>query len=415
MSQITQKIYYRITFRLASALSVGSGENRYSDSDMIRDSAGDPFIPGSSLAGLYRSLLNKTDGDRYFGTSRNQDQGEGSKILVYDAKLCGGENKADYRSNIRDCVGLDSWKTAKPGCKFDFEVIEPGAQFVTYLEQNCESKDKDIGEELALAWKNHQIRIGRKTMRGLGAIGDTVICRKSFNMEEDLEQWLDFDMYRDEDWKDTEFSPGNKGGGKRREPVRVEMNLRQKGGISVRRYTTRVSAGTIQPDAEQLTCIRNQNGEEIPYIPGTSWAGTFCHHMEKLIPGCTEAYFGTCEKRSFVYFGESFIEGAFAKALTRNAVDRFTGGVIENVLFSEKMWYGGKTILHIEIPEETDLKFKQALAASLVDLHMGLMAVGGLTSVGRGIFEVEELKIDGEEVPVSKDMYGEILEKLKRR
>ena len=74
------KIYYRIVFQLASALSVGSGENRYSDGDIVRDSAGEPFIPGSSLAGIYRSFLEKEDADKYFGTARYKEEGEGSRV-----------------------------------------------------------------------------------------------------------------------------------------------------------------------------------------------------------------------------------------------------------------------------------------------------------------------------------------------
>ena len=96
----------------------------------------------------------------------------------------------------------------------------------------------------------------------------------------------------------------------------------------------------------------------------------------------------------------------------RNAVDRFTGGVIETALFTEKMWYGGKTVLGIEIPADSALKFRQALAASLVDLHMGVLAVGGLTAVGRGIFEGETLVINNEPVSVNDQMYEEILQRL---
>ena len=46
---------------------------------------------------------------------------------------------------------------------------------------------------------------------------------------------------------------------------------------------------------------------------------------------------------------------------------------------------------------------------------MGILPVGGLTAVGRGIFEGEELLIDGASVPVGEEMYGEILERLERR
>ena len=77
-----KKIYYRFTFSLASALSVGSGENQYSDSDIVRDSAGDPFIPGSSLAGIYRSMFENKEAEKYFGTALKEDKEAGSRILV---------------------------------------------------------------------------------------------------------------------------------------------------------------------------------------------------------------------------------------------------------------------------------------------------------------------------------------------
>lgn len=415
-NNVRKKIYYRITFQLASALSVGSGKNRYSDSDIVRDSSGEPFIPGSSLAGIYRSFFNESDAEYYFGTARNEAGGEESRLLVYDAKLHGIEKNVFYRSVVRDSVALDEWKTGKEGHKFDFEAVEPGAEFVTYLEQNCETDDRDIGGELAEIWQRRQIYIGQKTMRGLGGIGKISVCRRSFHLEKqaELNAWLDFDMYREEDWKDTEIKEADRREITARGIINIEFVLRQKGGISIRRYTTRVNTRQKQSDAEQLTCIMGENGEEVPYIPGSSWAGTFRHHMEHLIPGCTQECFGTCEKRSAVRFGESFIRGAYSKVLTRNAVDRFTAGVIETALFTEKMWHGGETVLHIEFPADVDIGFRQALAASLVDLHMGILSVGGLTAVGRGIFEGKTLVINNEIIPVSDEMYEKVLEKLKK-
>lgn len=408
------KIYYRIVFQLASALSVGSGENRYSDGDIVRDSAGEPFIPGSSLAGIYRSFLEKEDADKYFGTARYKEGGAGSRVLVYDAKLHYVKEESFYRSVIRDCVALDEWKTAEEGSKFDFEVVEPGAEFVTYLEQDCEIGDKDIGGELAGVWKNHRIRIGRKTMRGLGSIKKVRIDRRSFDLQkqEELDAWLDFDMYREDNWRNSELKKEENQEIRWKNSISIKFALKQKGGISIRRYTTEVGGGQTQPDAEQLTCIPGKDGKEIPYIPGSSWSGAFRHHMKSLVPDCTENYFGNCEQRSAVRFEESFIEGASEKVLMRNAVDRFTGGVIETALFTEKMWYGGKTVLGIEIPADSALKFRQALAASLVDLHMGVLAVGGLTAVGRGIFEGETLVINNEPVSVNDQMYEEILQRL---
>lgn len=416
-SDITKKIYYRIVFRLASALSVGGGENRYSDGDMIRNSLGEPFVPGSSLAGIYRSLLDAGEAENYFGTAGKSGQDAASKVLVYDARLYGSSKELPCRSVLKACMGLDEWKTKRPGDRFDFEAVEPGTKFVTYLEQNLGQGDKDICKELAAAWLERRIRMGRKTMRGLGSVGRVTVRRRSFDFtqEDGLDAWLDFDMYREEDWARAEPVREVAPGEGRKESIVLEMTLRQKSGISIRRYTTRVRTDGVQPDAEQLTCVLSENERETPYIPGTSWAGAFRHHMEQLAPGCTKRYFGSCERRSQVRFAESFIQGASPKTLVRNAVDRFTGGTVDTSLFAEKMWYGGKTRLYLEIPAGTTPEFRQALAASLVDLHMGVLCVGGLTAVGRGIFEGEELRIDGEPVPVSGEMYGEILKRLEGR
>lgn len=421
-NNIVKKIYYRVEFRLASALSVGSGEDQYSDGDIIRDSRGVPFVPGSSLAGIYRSLLKKEDADRYFGPLKlgeRRDSDAESRVAVYDAKL--KSEGAAARTSIRDCVKLDEWKTSVDGSKFDFEVVEPGAVFVTYLEHNCLEDDEDICRILAAAWMQQRIRIGRKTMRGFGSVRKVNVCRREFLMPQngkdgDLEQWLDFDMYDEKCWEGTRI--GNSEQLNIGRNISVELKLRQRSGISIRRYTTKVSDGGIQPDSEQITYQSGADGTEVPFIPGTSWAGAFRHHMEKLIPGSTGDYFGVCgkkeKKKSVIRFSESLIRDASPKKLTRNAVDRFTGGVIANALFSEKMWYGGKTELAVEFPADVSREFKQALAASVVDLHMGLLSVGGLTAVGRGLFQVSEMKVNGEPVGVGREMYEELLNLLER-
>ena len=44
------KKYDRIEFELISPLAVGSGENKATDKDIVRDSSRQPYIPGSTLA-----------------------------------------------------------------------------------------------------------------------------------------------------------------------------------------------------------------------------------------------------------------------------------------------------------------------------------------------------------------------------
>ena len=41
---------------------------------------------------------------------------------------------------------------------------------------------------------------------------------------------------------------------------------------------------------------------------------------------------------------------------------------------------------------------------SILDLHQGILSLGGLTAVGRGIFTIKELYINGRQVLLEDDM-----------
>ncbi len=75
------KKYYRIEFEFLSPLSIGNGDNQMSDKDLLLDDRGIPYIPGSSLAGVYRALFNEKTRDRYFGRelTKNRIRESGEK------------------------------------------------------------------------------------------------------------------------------------------------------------------------------------------------------------------------------------------------------------------------------------------------------------------------------------------------
>ena len=197
------------------------------------------------------------------------------------------------------------------------------------------------------------------------------------------------------------------------------LELKQVGGISIRKYTTRVKEENEEavPDSEQLTIWNN--GKEIPVIPGSSWAGAFLHRMKELDPQENyEALFGGCKseeqhKKSVIRFSESQIMGAKEKVLTRNAIDRFSGGAMDKSLFTEKTYYGGSTTLKISFSEKKALTENAArtLAACITDLHYGFLSVGGLTAVGRGLFCIE--KVNGQKVADDK-LFQSVLEILEK-
>lgn len=141
--------------------------------------------------------------------------------------------------------------------------------------------------------------------------------------------------------------------------------------------------------------------------------------MKLLLPQCAKNdFFGCADKekkvRSKIMFGETQLVNAKPKVMTRNAIDRFSGGTANQALFTEQTYYGGEGELQIEIRKEClTPDVAKALAATITDLNMGFLAVGGLTAIGRGLFNVTSIAIDGKSIDYEQEnMYTSIVNEL---
>ena len=478
MGKIIKKHYLKITFQPDSPLCIGSGRNDITDQDILRDARGIPYIPGSAVAGVLRESCHGTMDEKawkyYFGYSstntgnkvKSDDDIIESRIIFYDATLVGDNKDKDgnpkYRISQRDGVALNEYKSAKKQAKFDREILEGDCKFQTFIEISEEQSDineKVKADELliniAKIWKETDIRFGAKTTRGFGKICNVEIIRRSFelvkNPDNGIEDWLEFNLFDDESWKvgdsyeDMLKTLNEDKKWTLKDNNRLSLKLRLEGGLSIRRYSTECSDEESSPDQEQLTTVKfDKNGlEEVAVIPGTTWAGAIGHRMEELID-CSKVkkferdkddiqtyyYFGTVnskvKEKSLIYFNESKLKGGQFKKMSRNAIDRFLGSTAEGALFTEKIYIGGETTLDIGFgdPYNTAVvysdDFINALAATLTDLHEGYLAVGGATSVGRGIFSIQEIngvklnegKLEGETNSVVFDKLYETLKAL---
>lgn len=425
MKKILKKQYLKIEFTLLSPLSIGNGKNEKTDQDIVLNSRGIPYIPGSAVAGVFRDACKKVMGDewtqRYFGSIRDNGNDNGnesiteSQFRVYDAYI----QSEEYFVSRRDGVALDDYKYGIPGAKFDREILESGIIFRTFIERDMdtnESEEKDAFNKLAEVLYNIPIFFGSKISRGYGRVGNFKIFKKEFSF--DTKQgsgWLDFDMYT-YDWlkKSFEISKSDK---VFLENKKITLELALQGGISVRQYTTEIKEDVEQvPDMKQLIVRqKNETGklEEVPVIPGTTWAGAIGHRMKLFYPNVSK-YFGKGGEdgkiRSKIFFSESQLKNSVSKVISRNAIDRFTGSTVDGALFTEQIYYGGTTVLEIyfDLYKEIDLDFIKSLAVALSDLHEGLLAIGGGTSIGRGIFKVIKVN-DSEFFGNGSDLYENIL------
>lgn len=402
MKKILKKQYLKIEFTLLSPLSIGNGKNEKTDQDIVLNSRGIPYIPGSAVAGVFRDACEKVMGDewtqRYFGSIRDNCNDNKtiteSQFRVYDAYI----QSEEYFVSRRDGVALDDYKYGIPGAKFDREILESGIIFRTFIERDMDANEseEDAFNKLAEVLHNIPIFFGSKISRGYGRVGNFKIFKKEFSFNTNQESsWLKFDMYKDNCWKRSlEISKSDK---VFLENKKITLELALQGGISIRQYTTEIKEGVKQvPDMKQLIIRqKNETGniEEVPVIPGTTWAGAIGHRMKLFYPNVSE-YFGKGgedgKMRSKIFFSESQLKDAVCKVISRNAIDRFTGSTVDGALFTEQIYYGGTTVLEIyfDLYKEIDLDFIKSLAVALSDLHEGLLAIGGGTSIGRGIFKV---------------------------
>lgn len=344
------------------------------------------------------------------------------------------------------------WEILEGDCLFNTFIEISEEKLNADKEGNLTVNAEEVLINIARIWKNADISFGAKTTRGFGKITNVKIICKSFNLSHNtdgekkgyIEDWLDFDMFNDASWEDGKSYENmvNSLEEKKltiKEKKKLSLKLRLDGGLSIRRYTTECGAEKSStnskllsaqesshdheslpdkesgPDQEQMTTLISE--KEVPVIPGTTWAGAIGHRMEELLKGSkvvkdrdnvrTYHYFGMAKdnekEKSLIYFGESRLTGGNFKLMSRNAIDRFLGSTVERALFTEKIYIGGETVLEISFsdPYKTAVyyseEFIKALAAALTDLHEGYLAVGGATSIGRGIFSIthinnEELK-----------------------
>lgn len=390
--------YYAAELSLASPMAVSSGEDYESDADLIRNRDGELFIPGTSLAGALRNYISrKEDCEKLFGYSEGE-KGRMSAVSLSDLYF---DQTEEVRTSLRDRVKLTDDRTVDN--KFDQEIIETGAKGTLYLEYVVRKEQEGLDGEALVAslfqgMQDGEIRFGSDKNRGYGRVRISRVYEKGFGPE-DVDAWIGFqregrvlskyEEHSYEEWKQTH--PGTAAG----RYVQIQVPLRQKGGISIRRYSTKPD----QADYEHITC----NGQ--PVIPGSSWNGAIRADAKNILieagvkrpEKVIGAWFGNLDGedscQSTIVVRESIIRECVFLPMTRNKINRFDASTVDGALYSEISCMNGKTELELMVRRDAAGEYKAVLGLLLLvirDIQKGYVAVGGQTAVGRGIFAADE-------------------------
>lgn len=402
---------------------IGSGEEESSDSDVLRDSDGNVYIPGTSLAGVSRHFLETVgiNTDDIFGKIEVEKEAEKdyeSKIKFFDAFATN-----EVSTSVRDSVRLVD-KISLDGSKFDYEIAEAGAEFIFKIELNtCSCEEKKICSYIINGFKNGDIRIGSKTTRGFGVVDieDIKYLQLDLTNAEEMDTYINLDR----DWNivDKPFSAEELEKARYEEVYEtIERDFSLKSFLFIRDYgsTKKVEGDDSKfVDAQTLT-----NAKENPVITGPSIAGVIRSHCRKILDKI--GYETEKERQDFIndLFGYETEVGEDGKLKrenekkiksnvlfkeceldkdnivflnrTRTAVDRFSGSALQTgALFTGNIACrnDNKNPEKVTITVKIKKDFKEMkLAKSLIntcldDLGRGLIAFGGNTGIGAGIFE----------------------------
>lgn len=401
---VKEKIYYYVRMELESPLSVGNGNDFLTDHDCVRNSEGEPFIPATTLAGIFSHFLSDEQ-RKVFAPVKNGEYLQ-SPYFISDASVYLEKNETVVKTSIRDGVKLTENKTSEKSAKYNFEIVETGTKFdfrieITIRENDNAEEMKNIVDILLNGLNKGEILIGLKSKRGYGKVKITEVKSKEFESK-DMNALLDFDKFDAEQY--NLYTIKEDSSNSKYDYIQVE--LQQLGGLSIRRY----SATANEADFEHV----KSNGK--PIIPGTSWSGLIRRQIQnylqedilKGVPVSIDTWFGNSNedkmRASNIIIEESQIKNSKEIELTRNKINRFSGGAADRALFTERAIYNGNTVLGIKVKkqievEETEVKNTQVLgliALVIKDIDNGLIALGGQTSIGRGIFKVVDCKLNNE-------------------
>lgn len=433
-AKLVRKIVIQSKLKTQSPLRIGSGANEgLTDILILKDKQGQPFIPGTSLAGVLRSeiaaIYGEKAADKLFGSIDGRDSNQ-SMLNISDVVL------TSKGIVVRDGVAIDELTgVAKTGAKFDFEALERGAAGDVLLELTVRKCDEAKPLEITYQHNAYSVKgdcygemaatiadlltggisVGSLTTKGYGKIaGAEAVSVYDFDFAQakSAELWLAY--ISDEKLPQAAYT-GKAEAVKAAENFYLEVGCALQGALLVRNFD--VDDSKQNKEEATLSAVQLKSGEDY-VIPGTSWKGVLRSRAFKILLALTgndlqaaqhklQEIFGFANdgekqsgKRSKLLVDETYISTKKLSAMrqTRNRIDRFTGSTIDSALFCEEPVWQQKRDENTVTLKACLKNCSQAEAGLMLlllkDLWLGNMNIGSGRGVGRGVLRGMHCQID---------------------
>lgn len=438
----------RLVLEAETALSISTGNpDGVFDTALVRDANGLPAIPGTSLAGVLRHLWDETgDADALFGY-QNRKEGGASRLVVSWGLLLDSQGRSaeglltgDREERLedplygaviaqidapvyRDRVHVTHHGAASSRGKFDRSVLPAGHRFAVELRLWAESPETAGSEwdRLLSLLRHPAFRLGGNTRAGLGRMKLVSAHEACFDLRDCKQRRHFCALGRGID--DTD------GLAERQVEIPVvkgwkpgTLRLKARGpwriGQGSKGIARRDKPADLLPRMEERIDWMDGKGERklgMLLIPASSIKGALAHRMTfharrfagEWNTGSLDDERSKAARQLLGWIKDSrdgnekgqvgrlilddvslTLEQTQVVHLMHNAIDRFTGGVRDRVLFDEESLLGGEFEVHLAVNARDldDDAIRRAFKAALDDLCQGRLAIGSRTTTGNGFF-----------------------------
>lgn len=396
-------------------LLVGSGKGETLDFEIIREND-EVIIPASGFVGMLRNYFYKyvdlTDGKLntnalyFWGNTKFDEDNQIQSHLMVDDLICINPKPTIV---VRDGVAINQAKgTAEHQGKYDYELIEPGAEFSLNIEITIRKgfdveTFKQIINFIISQGNAKKYKQGAFTSHGFGKLEWKYVKVYHFEFKKDADAWFDYCL-----------------SGKINKPcadLEKYNNLKPKdikhasitGSFSIKNsLIIGASDDNLLENSLDKTHIKNSNGH--PLITAKSIRGPIRHRAYKILNTINSSeyaktlidnLFGFVDenkriaKKSRIMNYETVVDGANPKQIQpRIKIDRFTGGTMNSALLSSQpLWHHDETFeIRFDIEEYENEEIAIMLLV-MKDLMNEDLPIGGEKAIGRGVLTGHELKV----------------------
>jgi CRISPR/Cas system CSM-associated protein Csm3 (group 7 of RAMP superfamily) len=395
-----------ITIEPGWAVGTVAPANAAIDRDILLDASGQPWVPGSALAGSLRAHLRAADppaDERLMGSRPAKGKAAGDKSTVSPLWIVGatfrpssdtvdGETAAALE--IAGQTAVDRVRGAASASSLRFSrLAASGGTLTVYLRHDPADGQPLSGDDLKLI-SGWQPAIGRDRTKGSGRAAltklrhgpvdpatpggaRTWLSRSGPGLFEAVATQAITCLADDQPWLDVLFA---------------------------------IEDGLLTWDSAPGPVARPRQRLGRPLVPGSAWKGIIRSRIEYIIrsrygeaAACTEqagrrdcvacAVFGHQGQRGVLAFRDSYIDRGSSQPdpeYPHVGIDRVTGGSRDKLLFKTQPVGEGRVQLRIDKLGDVPPWVRNAIQHVLRDIDDGLIGVGSRTTRGLGTLRLAE-------------------------